>query len=187
MRGSTAADAIPTRRSQSLAATALPVLALAGVAISIVSGLRTLAVTLPDVLSAFPGAPYALDGNRQLVIASVVLGGGDPFSVPGNLYPPPGAWLLAPLSPLGPEAGLWAWFAIKVAIAVACVVDATRGRPMWLRILALVFVGTFLGVQDDLFLGNVSILLAAAIYLAVSRDRPWAAIPGSWSSMTERT
>src|SRR4029453_9170867 len=79
--------------------------------------------------------------------------------------------------PLGPEAGLWAWFAIKVAIAVACVIDATRGRPSWPRVVAVVFVGRVLGVQDDLFLGNVSILLAAAIYLAVSRDRPWAAIP----------
>jgi hypothetical protein len=177
MSGSTAADAIPTERSQALVATVLPILSLAGLAISIVSGLRTLAVTLPDVLGAFPTAPYALDGNRQLVIASVVLGGGDPYSVPGNLYPPPGAYLLAPLTPLGPEAAIWAWFAIKVAIAVACVIDATRGRPLWLRVLALVFVGTFLGVQDDLFLGNVSILLAAAIYVAVSRDPRWAAIP----------
>jgi len=177
MSGSTAADSIPTERSQALIASVLPVIALAGVAICIISGLRTLAATLPDVLAAFPQAPYALDGSRQLAIASVVLGGGDPYSVAGNLYPPPGAYLLAPLSPLGLEAGLWAWFAIKVAIAVACVLDATRGRPSWIRLLALGFVGTFLGVQDDLFLGNVSILLAAAIYLAVSRDRPWAAVP----------
>jgi hypothetical protein len=177
MSGSSVADAIPTERSQALVATVLPILALAGVAICIVSGLRTLAVTLPDVLSAFPQAPYALDGSRQLVIASVVLGGGEPYSVPGNLYPPPGAYLLAPLWPLGPEAGLWAWFAIKVALVVACVVDATRGRPAAVRGIAFLFVATLLAVLDDLWLGNVSILLAAAIYLAVSRDRPWAAVP----------
>jgi hypothetical protein len=177
MNGSPTTDVIQQERSQALVTNLLPLIALAGIAICIVAGLRTLAVTLPDVVSAFPQAPYALDGSRQLVIASVVLGGGDPYSVAGNLYPPPGAYLLAPLSSLGPETGLWAWFAIKVAIVVACVVDATRGRRLFVRVLAFAFVGTLLAVLDDLWLGNVSILLAATIYLAVSRDRPWAALP----------
>jgi hypothetical protein len=177
MNGSTATSAIQRERSQALIASVLPIIALAGVAICIVAGLRTLAVTLPDVLSAFPHGPYALDGNRQLAIASVVLAGGDPFSVAGNLYPPPGAYLLAPLAPLGAESGLWAWFAIKVAIVVACVLDATRGRPLAVRLIAFAFMATSLAILDDLWLGNVSIVLAAAIYLAVSRDRPWAAVP----------
>jgi hypothetical protein len=177
MSGSMTTDAIPQQRSQTLVTHVLPVIALAGIAISMVAGLRTLAVTLPDVVAAFPKAPYALDGSRQLSIASVVLGGGDPYTVAGNLYPPPGAFLLAPLSPLGPEAGLWTWFAIKVAIVVACVFDATRGRPLLVRVVAFAFMATLLGLLDDLWLGNVSILIAATIYLAVSRDRPWASVP----------
>jgi hypothetical protein len=177
MSGSMTTDANPQERTQALVTNVLPVIAVAGIAICIVSGLRTLAVTLPDVFSAFPHAPYALDGSRQMMIASVVLGGGDPYSVAGNLYPPPGAYLLAPLSSLGPETGLWAWFAIKVAIVIACVVDATRGRPLPVRLIALAFAATLLAVLDDLWLGNVSILLAAAVYLAVSRDRAWAAVP----------
>ena len=103
--------------------------------------------------------------------------GGDPYSVAGYLYPPPGALVMLPFTALGAEAGLWAWFAIKVGIALWCVLDATRGRPALVRLLAIVFVATLLGVMDDLWLGNVSILMAASIYLAVSRDSPWAAVP----------
>ena len=95
----------------------------------------------------------------------------------GYLYPPPGALVMLPLTTLGAEAGLWAWFAVKVGIALWCVLDATRGRPALVRLLAIVFVTTLLGVMDDLWLGNVSILMAASIYLAVSRDSPWAAVP----------
>jgi glycosyl transferase family 87 len=177
MSGGLVTGATLAARPRAFVATALPILAVLGVVICIVDGLRTLAATLPDVIAAFPQAPFALDGSRQLAVATVVLAGGDPYSVPGNLYPPPGAFLLTPLTPLGPEAGVWASFAIKVAIVVVCVVDATGGRRPAVRLLALAFTATSLAILDDLWLGNVSILLAAAIYLAVSRDRPWAAVP----------
>jgi hypothetical protein len=139
--------------------------------------LGTIALTLGDVVAAFPAAPYALDGSRHLAVASVVAAGGDPYSVAGYLYPPPGATVMMPLAALGPETGLWAWFAIKVAIVLWCVVDATRGAGWPVRALAIAFVATLTFVLDDMWLGNVSILMTAAIYLAVSRDRPWAAIP----------
>ena len=164
-------------RVRVLLAAALPIAAVAGCLVSIWFGLSTLAVTLPDVFDAFPAAPYALDGSRDLAVASVVAAGGDPYSVAGYLYPPPGALVMLPFTALGAEAGLWAWFAIKVGIALWCVLDATRGRPALVRLLAIVFVATLLGVMDDLWLGNVSILMAASIYLAVSRDSPWAAVP----------
>ncbi len=164
-------------RIRVLVAAALPIAAVAGCLVSIWFGLRTLAVTLPDVAAAFPAARYALDGSRHLAVATVVAGGGDPYAVAGYLYPPAGAIVMMPLAALGPEAGLWAWFAIKIAIALWCVLDATRGRPALVRVLSIVLVATLLGVLDDLWLGNVSIVMTAAIYLAVSRDSPWAALP----------
>ena len=164
-------------RIRVLVAAALPIAAVAGCLVSIWFGLRTLAVTLPDVAAAFPAARYALDGSRHLAVATVVAGGGDPYAVAGYLYPPAGAIVMIPLAALGPEAGLWAWFAIKIAIALWCVLDATRGRPALVRVLSIVVVATLLGVLDDLWLGNVSIVMTAAIYLAVSRDGPWASLP----------
>ncbi len=164
-------------RLRLLLAAGLPIAAVVGCLVSIWFGLSTLAVTLPDVVNAFPAAPYALDGSRHLAVASVVAAGGGPYSVAGYLYPPPGALVMLPFTALGPEAGLWAWFALKVGIALWCVIDATRGRPALVRLLAIVFVATLLGVMDDLWLGNVSIIMAASIYLAVSRESPWAAVP----------
>ena len=165
------------RSGPSAACRGPPIAAVAGCLVSIWFGLSTLAVTLPDVFDAFPAAPYALDGSRHLAVASAVAAGGDPYTVPGYLYPPPGALVMLPLTALGAQGGLWAWFAIKVGITLWCVLDATRGRPALVRLLAIVFVATLLGVMDDLWLGNVSILMAASIYLAVSRDSPWSAVP----------
>ena len=59
-----------------LLAAALPIAAVAGCLVSIWFGLSTLAVTLPDVVNAFPAAPYALDGSRDLAVANVVAAGG---------------------------------------------------------------------------------------------------------------
>src|SRR6478752_7296882 len=98
-------------RVRVLLAAALPIAAVVGCLVSIWFGLSTLAVTLPDVANAFPAAPYALDGSRHLAVANVVAAGGDPYSMAGYLYPPPGALVMLPLTALGTEAGLWAWFA----------------------------------------------------------------------------
>lgn len=164
-------------RVRLLVAAALPIAAIVGCIICIWFGVSTIALDLPHVSAAFPAAPHALDGVRHLQVASVVASGGDPYSIDGYLYPPLGAIVMIPLAALGPEAGLWAWFAIKLAILAWCVVDATRGLAWPVRALALVFVATLTGVLDDMWLGNVSIPMTAALYLAVSRDRPWAAIP----------
>jgi hypothetical protein len=177
MAGSPAAESIHKERSDVLVTGVLPVLAVVGVAISVTYGLATWLVTLPDITSVFPSVPYALDGSRQFEVAVATLAGNDPYSVAGNLYPPAGSYLFAPLTPLGLNAAMWAWFIVKVALVVACVMDATQDRPGHVRALAILFVGTLLTVQDDLWLGNVSIVLGAAIYLAVARLRPWAATP----------
>jgi hypothetical protein len=172
-----ATGAIHSERGQPVVATVLPILALAGVAFSVIYGLAIWLVTLPDVISVLPTTPFALDGRRQFEVATVTLAGANPYSVPGNLYPPAGSYLFGPLTPLGLDGAIWAGFAIKIALVAACVLDATRGRPAPVRIVALAFVSTLLTVQDDLWLGNVSIVLGAAIYLAVSRSQVWASTP----------
>jgi hypothetical protein len=164
-------------RIRLLAATALPIAAIVGCLVCIWFGVSTIALDLPYVAPSFPDAPHALDGNRHLLVASVVADGGDPYSIDGYLYPPLGAIVMIPLAAFGPQLGIWAWFAIKFAMLLWCVVDATRGLAWPARSLVVVFVATLTCVIDDMWLGNVSIPMAAAIYLAVSRDRPWAAIP----------
>ena len=177
-RGPALGAAVPLEaRVRVLLAAALPIAAIVGCFVCIWFGVSTIALDLPHVSAAFPAAPHALDGNRHLLVASVVADGGDPYSIDGYLYPPLGALVMIPLAALGPETGLWAWFAIKVAILAWCVIDATRGLGWPVRALALVFVATVTWVLDDMWLGNVSIAMTAAIYLAVSRDRPWAGIP----------
>jgi hypothetical protein len=151
--------------------------AIVGVVICVWFGISTLALDLPDVQRSFPAAPYALDGQRGLVVAAAVAQGANPYAVAGFFYPPLGALLMAPFSALGPDLGLWAWLILKLALLVWCVSDATRGFPWTARALAGLFVLTSTYVLDDLWLGNVSIPMAAAIYLAISRDRSWAGIP----------
>ena len=160
-----------------LASAALPIAAIAGCLVCVWFGFATIAGDLPTVQATFPIAPYAIDGHRSLVVASVVESGGSAYSVAGFFYSPIGAWLMIPLAWLGTTAGIWAWFAIKLGILTWCVVDATRGQPWPVRALATAFTLTLTFVLDDLWLGNVSILLGGAIYLAVSREQQSAAIP----------
>jgi hypothetical protein len=67
--------------------------------------------------------------------------------------------------------------AIKLAVLVWCLVDATRGVSITVRAGILVVGLSSIFVLDDVLLGNVAIVMAAAIYLAVSRPTAWAAIP----------
>lgn len=167
----------PAERARRLAHVALVAGAIVGTAIAILFGLATLAADLPDVVASFPTAPYALDGARHLAVATIVAAGGDAYSVAGYFYPPLGAMVAMPFAALGQDAGLWAWFVVKIVIVAWCALDATRGQRPVVRAAVLVFLGTSTFVLDDMWLGNVSILIAAAIYLAVSRDRAIAAVP----------
>jgi Glycosyltransferase family 87 len=175
--GAIPGDAAVDSRARRLGTAALVAAAAAGCLMSVWFGLATLATTLPDVLAAFPAAPYALDGARTLDAAAVISTGGDPYSVAGYYYSPIAALLFLPLTIPGVEAGLWIWFGLKVAILAWWVIDATRGLRTPNRALVALFVATLVFVIDDFLLGNVSIVVGAAIYLAASRDRAWAGIP----------
>jgi hypothetical protein len=164
-------------RSGRLAAIAIVAVGIAGCVLSIAYGAATLAASLPKILAALPDAPYALDGGRMLDAAAILAAGGDPVSAAGNLYSPLAAWFMEPFLVAGHDAGVWFWAAVKTLILVWCVLDATRGERPGVRVVGLALVATLVFVLDDLILGNVSILIAASMYLAVSRDRAWAGIP----------
>ncbi len=167
----------PDAKERRLRSFAAVIAAIVGCVFCVWFGLNTIVLDLPAVQASFPAAPYALDGHRHLLVASIVAQGGDPYSVAGYFYPPLGAAMMIPLAAVGADLGLWAWFAIKVAVLAWCVWDASRGLSWSARLVAGAFVATLTCVVDDLWLGNVSIPIAAAIYLAISRNRPWAAIP----------
>ena len=168
----------PADRARRLGWIALVAGAIAGTMIGIWFGLATLAVDLPAVVAAFPQAGYAIYGSRHLLVSALLISGGDPYSVPGYFYSPLGALVIWPFAVMGTQdAGLWAWFAVKVAIVAWCVADATRGAGWIIRAAAYGFVFTSTFILDDLWLGNVSIVMAAALYFAVSRERLLASVP----------
>jgi Glycosyltransferase family 87 len=161
-----------------LAVTAVSAGAVVGWAVCVWFGLRTLAIDLPVVVGSLPGAgPQAIDVGRHLTAASTLARGADPYGIGGFYYSPLGAALMIPLAATGEDVGTWVWFGLKIAIAAWCIADATRDRMWPVRIGAALFVFTSIFVLDDLWLGNVSIAVTAAVYIAVSRDRSWAAIP----------
>jgi hypothetical protein len=156
----------------------LTLAAIVGLTVAVSYGMAVLAVTLPDVLAAFPAAgTWAIDGHRHFLAAEAVVAGANPYTLEGFYYSPLGALSVAPLAALGPDRGIWLWMAIKLVVLVWCLLDATRGATAPVRAGVLLLGLSSIFVLDDLLLGNVAIVLAAAIYLAVSRPAPVAAIP----------
>ncbi len=163
---------------RSTASIALVTVALTALLVGAVYGLAVMAVTLPEVVAAFPTAgDWAVDGHRHFLAAAEAVAGRNPYAIDGFYYSPLGALSMAPIAALGPDGGIWAWMAIKLAVLVWCVADATRGLRPAFRVAAFVVVLSSVFVLDDLLLGNVAIPLGAAMYLAISRRPWWAAVP----------
>jgi hypothetical protein len=160
--GSMASDRFP-----SLAHVALLGGAVAATLLVVWFGLTTLVLELPDVVASFPAAPYAIDGHRHIEVGSLIAAGGNPYLLGGFFYSPLGALVAVPFAAISPDAGLWVWFAIKVAIVLWCVIDATRTAGRIVRTIALASCLSSVFIRDDLWLGNVSIVMGAALYLAV--------------------
>jgi Glycosyltransferase family 87 len=167
-------------RGAALPAPWLPWLRIAaglGLALSVALGLAALAADasqLQRVLAA--GQDWAIDGHRNMAAASAFLQGGDPYSVEGFLYAPLAVLAMAPLAALGAIPGLAIAVGLKVILIVLCVADATRGRPLWQRIVAAVVVLTWLPVLADLWMGNTEVLLGCAMYLVVAHRHPAAGL-----------
>ena len=163
---------------RSTATLVLVTVALSALVVGAVYGLAVMAVTLPEVVAAFPTVgDWAVDGHRHFLAATEAVAGRNPYAIDGFYYSPLGALSMAPLAALGPDGGIWAWMAIKLAVLAWCVADATRGLRTGFRIAAFVVVLSSVFVLDDLLLGNVAIPLGAAIYLSISRRAWWAAVP----------
>jgi len=155
------------RRQHGRAATRPALVALAG--FSTVTG-----VVL--ILSVAPSA-WAADAHRNLQAARALLDG--TFgTVDGYLYSPLAAALTIPALAVPEGAAVVGWLVLKVAILMIATRVATRGLQPLDRLLVSAAVIAFLPVLYDLELGNVTILVAAAIAMvAWTPDRAAAGIP----------
>lgn len=115
---------------------------------------------------------WAVDASRNLEAAEALVGrtfGADR----GYLYSPlaaawtvPATWL-----PAGLAVGLW--FVFRLAVLVAGAVSQARDLASGDRVLAVLAAVFFIPCVLDLSLGNVSILLAAAVALVAWRRDAW--------------
>jgi glycosyl transferase family 87 len=136
--------------------------ALAAVAVlSVVAGVAFVVVSAPFSWTA--------DVHRNLTAARSLLDG--TFGrVTDYFYSPLAAALTIPALAV-PEA--WAvggWLALKIAILLAGTAWATRGLETVDRLLAAVAVVGFLPIVHDLELGNVTVIVVAAVALVAWRS-----------------
>ena len=125
---------------------------------------------------AFP-IVWAADAQRNLAAASAALNGSF-GGVPDYLYSPLAAVLTIPVLILPQEVAVALWFAAKLAILLAGTAVATRGLARPDRVLAAIAVVAFLPILYDLELGNVTVLVLAAVALvAWNPDRFITGIP----------
>ncbi|HTC86236.1 MAG TPA: glycosyltransferase 87 family protein, partial [Candidatus Acidoferrum sp.] len=125
------------------------------------------------VMVAYALAPqmWLADATRNLAAAADLVAGrfgADPV----YLYSPLAAALTVPATAIPPAVAGGAWLLLRVGVVTAAVRHATAERTPTERVLILVGVLAFVPVLVDLMLGNVSILLAAAVaVVAWSPDR----------------
>ena len=120
---------------------------------------------------------WAVDAHRNLA-AAVALQHGAFGSDPDYLYSPLAAALTVPAVALPTDVAVVAWLALKIALLVVGTAIATRELGRIDRLLLGVAVVAFLPILYDLELGNVTVLIAAAIAtVAWIPDRASAGIP----------
>jgi Glycosyltransferase family 87 len=151
--------------------------AIVGLGLSALVGLTALSVDLPNLARTVPSADWAIDGHRHLAAAAAVIAGHDPYLIDGFLYSPLGAWAMVPFASLGTPQGLALFFVARLALLLWFLYDATRSWTPPARIAAALLVLTWVFLLDDLWMGNVSILILCAVWVSISRDRVAAGIP----------
>lgn len=109
---------------------------------------------------------YGTDANTYRTCAQSVVDGADC----GFLYPPLAALAARPLTWVDPSTAAIVMTLIGIAILVAGVALETRGRAVVDRVLVFVAAITFAPVVYELILGQVTLLIAAAMYPVVRRD-----------------
>lgn len=119
---------------------------------------------------------WAVDAERNLRAARDLVAG--QFGTDhGYVYSPLAAALTVPWTWIPQALAISLWLALRLGLLAAGTAVATRGRPAAERLLVFVAVALFVPTLYDLLLGNVSILLAAAVALvAWRRDATWTGI-----------
>jgi hypothetical protein len=144
--------------------------ALVGVAgLSVVVGTFAVARAAQEV--------WAVDGHRELAAAGALANGAF-GSVSGYLYSPLAAALTVPALALPTEVAIVAWLLMKVALLVAGTAIVTRGLVGTDRLLVGIAAIGFLPILYDLELGNVTVIVLAALAaIAWTPDRIASGIP----------
>jgi len=120
---------------------------------------------------------WAVDAHRNLA-AAVALQHGAFGSDPDYLYSPLAAALTVPAVALPTDVAVVAWLALKIALLVVGTAIATRELGGIDRLLLGVAVVAFLPILYDLELGNVTVIVLAAVAaLAWTPDRIVTGIP----------
>ncbi len=133
-----------------------------------VVGVAVAAVIAPDA--------WAVDARRNLGAASDLLAGR--FGADhGYVYSPLAAALTVPWTLVPTDAAVWLWFLARSVVLVGLVAAGTTAWRPTDRLLALVVAAFFVPTVYDLIVGNVTILIAAAIALvAWRRDATWTGV-----------
>ena len=120
---------------------------------------------------------WAADAHRNLA-AAVALQNGTFGSVSDYLYSPLAAVLTVPALALPTDVAVVAWLVLKVAVLAVGTAVATRGLSREVRLLLGVVVVGFLPILYDLELGNVTVIVLAALAaIAWTPDRLATGIP----------
>jgi hypothetical protein len=120
---------------------------------------------------------WTVDAQRNLA-AALAFQHGSFGSVPDYLYSPLAAALTVPALALSADGAVIAWLVLKVALLVVGTAVATRGLAGIERLLLGIAVIGFLPILYDLELGNVTVLVLAALaVIAWTPDRIATGIP----------
>jgi len=143
-------------------------------AVLAIAGFTTI-VGIAVAIAIAPNA-WAVDAERNLRAAHDLLAGG--FGTDhGYVYSPLAAALTVPWTWIPQQLAIALWLALRLGVLAVGTALATRDRPSAERLLSFVAVALFVPTLYDLLLGNVSILLAAAVALvAWRRDASWTGI-----------
>ncbi len=124
-----------------------------------------------------PRNVWAADVERNLA-AAAALASGSFGSVQDYLYSPFAAALLIPALAVPTGVAVVGWLLIELLVLAAGTAVATRGLNLPDRLLVAVAALFFLPILYDLELGNVTVLVTAAVALAVwTPDRVATGIP----------
>ena len=124
---------------------------------------------IPDV--------WGVDAMRNMAAATAALHGSF-GNVPDYLYSPLAALITIPASLLPPGVAVALWLAARLGILLVGAAIATRGLARLDRVLIAISLVTFLPLLYDLEVGNVTVLVLAAIAIvAWNPDRLMTAIP----------